>query len=944
MRAAFLVRALLLAPFGIFGEVSELASQVGPFWASVGPEGINAILSLAVDPATTSTLYAGTDGAGVFKSTDRTATWSSSSAGLTDASVRVLTVDPAVPETVYAGTPSGLFVSLDAAASWTRVPGLPATIFDAVVFDPANSLTVYAVSTDAGVFRSADGGASWAPVNAGLSGAAPRTLAFDPFSPSTIYLGTIQKGIYRSFNGGLTWTAMNNGLDNLHVLALAFDPSAPGTIYAGTANGGLFKTINGGARWDVRNNGLGVIGSNLVSTILIDPTATSRIYAATDVGIAISDDGAASWTDYEGGLSINALVMPPDDPATLYAGEGSAVSVGGLWRSNNRGVRGSWVCCDTGIRNISIASMAASPTGALYVGLRRGILRTTDGGATWTSLHSTGAFTVFAIDPSNPATIYTGSAGFGVNKTTDGGVTWPPVNSGLQDSFQNLLVYSLAINPSSPSTVYAGTAGGVFKSTDGAASWAAASTGLTSSTVRALAIDPASTSTIYAATNGGVFKSVNGGTSWASAKSGLPSGTVYALEIDPSAPGTICAGTSSGPYRTSNGGSTWVAANAGHPPAAVIGFARDPKSGAIYAASGAGVFVSPDRGATWSAVNSGLPTLSMSALVFDSAGTLYAGTSGAGVFRLIPASPARQPVQGPRQHPPPRSYAPAVGLRPSRSLPEAQPISSRIWSDPGHLVRVVVEVGGEAEGAFPGGDDDAALLEALREDAGVGAGKGGGEDAGPERLGRSDGPAALGKPRFNASQVSRILVRIVSGPASESRSTRRREAGDVCGRKSARLVAAGAVVEVQLVLEVAALVLDVPPSGEEGRDAVAGPLGDVEHGATFRAEQPLVAVGGEDVHSGLPDVEGKRAQSLDRVEDEEDAALAAELRDLLDGKDPAVVEGDPGHGDDAREPSTFCAMSSSVTRPSRFSPGGTRRPASREPATDRRWKGTPCRR
>ncbi len=451
---------------------------------------------------------------------------------------------------------------------------------------------------------------------------------------------------------------MNNGLDNLHVMALAFDPSAQGTIYAGTANGGLFKTVNGGARWEVRNDGLGVIGSNLVSAIVIDPTATSRIYAATDIGIAISDDGAASWTDYEGGLSINALVMPPDDPATLYAGEGSSVSVGGLWRSNNRGVRGSWARCDTGIRNISIASMVASPTGALYVGLFRGILRTTDGGATWTSLHSTGAFTVFAIDPSNPATIYTGSAGFGVNKTTDGGVTWPPVNSGLQDSFQELLVYSLAINPSSPSTVYAGTAGGVFKSTDGAASWAAASTGLTSSAVRALAIDPASTSTIYAGTNGGVFKSVNGGTSWASAKSGLPSGTVYTLAIDPSAPGAIWAGTSSGPYRTSNGGSTWVAANAGHPPATVIAFARDPKSGAIYAASSAGVFVSPDRGATWSVVNSGLPTLSMSALVFDSAGTLYAGTGGGGVFRLVPASPAREPVQGSGQHPPPRILTP----------------------------------------------------------------------------------------------------------------------------------------------------------------------------------------------------------------------------------------------------------------------------------------------
>ncbi len=447
MRPAFLVLALLLAPSGIFGEVSELASEVGPFWASVGPEGVNAVLSIAVDPTSTSTLYAGTDGAGVFKSTDRTATWSSSSAGLTGASIRVLTVDPAVPAIVYAGTPSGLFVSLDAAASWTRVPGLPDTIFDAVVFDPANSLTVYAISTVAGAFRSADGGASWAPVSAGLSGAAPRTLAFDPFSPSTLYLGTLQNGVYRSVNGGATWTAMNSGLDNLHIQALAFDPSAQGTIYAGTSGGGLFRTVNGGFRWDVRNGGPGDIGSgDLVSAIVIDSTATSRIYAATNDGIAISDDGGASWTNTLLGGVINALIMPPDDPATLYVGLGGAFSSGGLLRSNNRGAKGSWVLCDAGIRNISITAMAASPTGALYAGVIFGIRRTTDGGATWSSILSSGLIIVLAIDPSNPATIYHGSAGYGVHKTTDGGVKWQPVWSGLG----NFTVYSLAISPSSP--------------------------------------------------------------------------------------------------------------------------------------------------------------------------------------------------------------------------------------------------------------------------------------------------------------------------------------------------------------------------------------------------------------------------------------------------------------------------------------------------------------
>ena len=96
-----------------------------------------------------------------------------------------------------------------------------------------------------------------------------------------------------------------------------------------------------------------------------------------------------------------------------------------------------------------------------------------------------------------------------------------------------------------------------------------------------------------------------------------------------------------------------------------------------------------------------------------------------------------------------------------------------------------------------------------------------------------------------------------------------------------------------------ASVLDVPPAGEEGRHPVAGALRDEEDGAAFGAEQPLVRVGGEDVHSGGMNIHRQGPQALDRVDDEEDAALPAEPRDLLDRVDPAVVEGDPRDRDDA---------------------------------------------
>ena len=78
------------------------------------------------------------------------------------------------------------------------------------------------------------------------------------------------------------------------------------------------------------------------------------------------------------------------------------------------------------------------------------------------------------------------------------------------------MVNALAIDPAHTSTVYAGTWGsGVYKSTDGGATWSAVNTGLTDWMVDALAIDPANTSTIYVGTlYYGVHKSTDGGTHW----------------------------------------------------------------------------------------------------------------------------------------------------------------------------------------------------------------------------------------------------------------------------------------------------------------------------------------------------------------------------------------------------------------------------------------------
>jgi len=183
---------------------------------------------------------------------------------------------------------------------------------------------------------------------------------------------------------------------------------------------------------------------------------------------------------------------------------------------------------------IDILAVALSPSSpsTIYAanGFRRkGVFKSTDGGASWVTVNSglTDAdVRVLAVHPNDSAVVYRGDYSVGIARTTDGGARWDLVN-GTRG------IVAIAINPSSTSTVYAGvgaqvyeflTTGGLLKTTDGGATWAAAENGLTSRRVLSLAVDQRSPSVLYAGTApstfpspgiySGVFKSEDGGQTW----------------------------------------------------------------------------------------------------------------------------------------------------------------------------------------------------------------------------------------------------------------------------------------------------------------------------------------------------------------------------------------------------------------------------------------------
>ena len=180
------------------------------------------------------------------------------------------------------------------------------------------------------MFKTTDGGTSWAAVNTGLTNLEIGALAVDPVTPATVYVGTAGGGVFKSTDEAASWSPSNTGLTDLVVWALAVDPQVPSTVYAATDTAGVFKSVDSGATWTLADGGGVVGGVSFLTAIAIDPSTPSTLYVATPDGVFRSMDGAASWTPFNTGLTtlrMFDLVIAPSNSLRLYAG----TSAGGVF-------------------------------------------------------------------------------------------------------------------------------------------------------------------------------------------------------------------------------------------------------------------------------------------------------------------------------------------------------------------------------------------------------------------------------------------------------------------------------------------------------------------------------------------------------------------------------------------------------------------------------------
>src|SRR4051794_4440557 len=279
------------------------------------------------------TMYAATEGDGVYRSTTNGVTWSTFSSGLETVpgakSVRTVYTSAA---TAYAGTSAGLFKSV-AGGAWQPVaqgpeddPKHPKKLNQAVqaVFSGPTGTLIAGVASG-GVYRSSDGGATWQPPAPGNGMARSETVwSFGSFLDGVIFAAT-GSGIYQSLDFGSTWTLRSDGITGTILRAFA-DGKNPNIYYAAGTDG-LFRSINAGLSWA----NVGQPAGTIRALKQISGTDLTRLYVGTENGVWAASTGhgpipgAVHWrhltsTGLGNKTIIWALPSYVNTPGTLLAG------------------------------------------------------------------------------------------------------------------------------------------------------------------------------------------------------------------------------------------------------------------------------------------------------------------------------------------------------------------------------------------------------------------------------------------------------------------------------------------------------------------------------------------------------------------------------------------------------------------------------------------------
>jgi GEVED domain/Bacterial Ig domain/Secretion system C-terminal sorting domain len=632
--------------------------------------------------------------------------------------INAVRAHPSVAGTLFACAPAGgLWKSTDSGGSWTPISDAIAVLGATdVAFDPTDNNIMYLATGDGeagdafstGVYKSTDGGSTWAVTGLSLATSAKlriSKLLVNSMDNSILACGSL--GIYRSTNGGGAWTQVSTA----SVRDLETKPGTPNTIYAGcyyvasTSTNPMLRSTDGGATWAAAGTGLPTTNWQRVAVgvtaldatyvyALVSNTADDGLrglYLSTDGGTTFTskattpnilgwnasgnDAGGQGWYDL-------SLAVDPSVKTTIYAGGVN------MWKSTTSGT--SWSCVGhwsgTGAPYVHADIHDLTFIGStLYVGNDGGVFTTANGGSTWTDKSSNlaiGQLYGIGISQTNPNMIISGHQDNGTNYTSNL-TSWSQINGGdgmlcFIDRTNNNTLFSSIYNgdlyrstdgganftniytvsgggwvtpwmqdPVTATTLYAGGRN-VVRSTNNGTSWTTISS---FSLDTLISIDVATTNNqnIIAASKNFVMKTINGGTAWTNITNNLPSGAIKFVYFDPNDATKIYATITSylgqSVYYSANGGTSWANLSSGLPSVPANCLVIQKNNGDMYCGTDIGVYLLPAGKTTWQPFTNGMPGIIVTDLeIYTATGKLRAATFARGIWETTVNSNNNPPV------------------------------------------------------------------------------------------------------------------------------------------------------------------------------------------------------------------------------------------------------------------------------------------------------------
>ncbi len=477
----------------LYSNRMHTSTNGGASWTPVTTFTVYAgVGAIAVSPVNSNTVYAGTYGSwdyggeGLFKSTNAGSSWTNITPPILHGNVTSIAIDPANPLIVFCATDgggtysgNGVLKSIDGGATWVQA-GFPDESVSEVVIDPLHANRVYAIVWS-NLYVSNDAAASWTPIINDISD-------IDLLRADTDVLVLGSRGVLVSEDAGANFKQW--GVEPVDIKALLVDRTNGSTLYA--TGRGLYRTTNGASSWESLGN------TNFGAAVVQDPLDASVLYngAYSNGGVAKSIDSGDTWSVSLANKYINDVAVALSNPSIVYACGLDQPSVGGVFRSVNSG--GTWTNISSSI-NTTI-EVHPSNDNIVYAGGAGGVVKSVDGGTTWATINNglnnpaSGTVLDLVIDATDPETVYCGTSHQGAYKTEDGGANWSHLTSPMTQ------LWAFAIDPADAHIVYAAAFPGVFVTVDDGQSWNPL--GSPSSGLRDITIDPSDRNQLYTSGGG----------------------------------------------------------------------------------------------------------------------------------------------------------------------------------------------------------------------------------------------------------------------------------------------------------------------------------------------------------------------------------------------------------------------------------------------------------